>query len=162
MFFYMAFFDGSGGKESARNAGDLGSIPGLGRSLKEGIATHSSILFFFIVGVCLILFVTVLGLYCYVGFLGLQPVETAFRCSAQASPFGGLSRCRAQALGGWAQWLQRGLRCSLACGLFPGQGSSLCPQHWPVQGSPHFSVLAWRSVCVCVCMCVCVCVCIKD
>ena len=46
MFFYMAFFDGSGGKESACNVGDLGSIPGLGRSLKEGIATHSSILFF--------------------------------------------------------------------------------------------------------------------
>ena len=43
---YMDFPDGSGGKESARNAGDLGLIPGLGRSLKEGIAAHSSILFF--------------------------------------------------------------------------------------------------------------------
>ena len=31
-------------KESACNAGDLGSIPGLGRSLEKGIATHSSIL----------------------------------------------------------------------------------------------------------------------
>ena len=35
---------GSDGKESAFCAGDLGSIPGLGRSLKEGMATHSSIL----------------------------------------------------------------------------------------------------------------------
>ena len=37
---------GSAGKESARNAGDLGSIPGLGRSPGErkGKATHSSIL----------------------------------------------------------------------------------------------------------------------
>ena len=32
------------GKESACNAGDPGSIPGLGRSPREGMATHSSIL----------------------------------------------------------------------------------------------------------------------
>ena len=32
------------GKESACNAGDLGSIPWLGRSPGEGKATHSSIL----------------------------------------------------------------------------------------------------------------------
>jgi len=31
-------------KKSACNAGDPGSIPGLGRSLEEGMATHSSIL----------------------------------------------------------------------------------------------------------------------
>ena len=35
---------GSVGKESACNAGDLGSIPGLGRSPEEGMATHSSAL----------------------------------------------------------------------------------------------------------------------
>ena len=35
--FIMAVFPcGSAGKESARNVGDLGSIPGLGRSLKQG------------------------------------------------------------------------------------------------------------------------------
>ena len=34
----------SAGKESACNAGDLGSIPGLGRSLEKGKATHSGIL----------------------------------------------------------------------------------------------------------------------
>ena len=33
----MGFPDGSNGKESACNAGDLGSIPGSGRSLREGI-----------------------------------------------------------------------------------------------------------------------------
>ena len=38
------FSSGSDGKESACNAEDLGSIPGLGRSLKESMATHSSIL----------------------------------------------------------------------------------------------------------------------
>ena len=32
----MGFPVGSGGKESACNVGDLGSIPGLGRSLGEG------------------------------------------------------------------------------------------------------------------------------
>ena len=35
---------GSDGKMSAYNAGDLGLIPGLGRSLGEGNATHSRIL----------------------------------------------------------------------------------------------------------------------
>ena len=35
---------GSAGKDSACNEGDLGSIPGLGRSLEKGKATHSSIL----------------------------------------------------------------------------------------------------------------------
>jgi len=30
-------------KKSACNAGDPGSIPGLGRSLEKGLATHSSI-----------------------------------------------------------------------------------------------------------------------
>ena len=36
---------GSEGKESVSNAGDPGSIPGLGRSpLEEGMATHFSIL----------------------------------------------------------------------------------------------------------------------
>ena len=37
------FPGGSDGKESASNAGDLGLIPGLGGSLEEGMATHSSI-----------------------------------------------------------------------------------------------------------------------
>ena len=40
----MGFPGGSAGKESACNAGDLGWIPGLGRSPGEGTATHSSIL----------------------------------------------------------------------------------------------------------------------
>ena len=35
---------GSEGKQSACHAGDPGLIPGLGRSLEKGMATHSSIL----------------------------------------------------------------------------------------------------------------------
>ena len=38
------FSGGSVGTESACNAGDPSSIPGLGRSLEKGMATHSSIL----------------------------------------------------------------------------------------------------------------------
>ena len=40
----LGFPGGSAGKESACNAGDLGSILGLGRSLDKGKATHSRIL----------------------------------------------------------------------------------------------------------------------
>ena len=38
------FPGGSDGKASAYNVGDLGSIPGLGRSLEKEMATHSSTL----------------------------------------------------------------------------------------------------------------------
>ena len=41
---YLGFPGGSAGKESTCNIGDLGLIPGLGRSPEEGKATHSSIL----------------------------------------------------------------------------------------------------------------------
>jgi len=37
----MDFPGGSDGKESACSVGDLGSIPGLGRSLEKEMATHS-------------------------------------------------------------------------------------------------------------------------
>ena len=41
---FLGFPFGSAGKESACNAGDLGLIPGLGRSPGEGNGHHSSIL----------------------------------------------------------------------------------------------------------------------
>ena len=40
---FLGFPHGLDDKESARNAGDLGLIPGLGRLEEEGTATHSSI-----------------------------------------------------------------------------------------------------------------------
>ena len=40
----MGFLGSSDGKESACNAGDVGLIPGLGRSPGEGNGTDSSIL----------------------------------------------------------------------------------------------------------------------
>ena len=42
--FLLGFLCGSDGKESAYNAGDLGSIPWSGGSLEKGMATHSIIL----------------------------------------------------------------------------------------------------------------------
>ena len=41
---YLGFLGGSGGKESACNVGDLGSILGWEDPLEKGMATHSSIL----------------------------------------------------------------------------------------------------------------------
>ena len=41
---FLGFPGGSDSRESTCNVGDSGSIPGLGRSLEESIATHSSIL----------------------------------------------------------------------------------------------------------------------
>ena len=41
---FLGFPSGSDGKESACKAGDLDLIPGLEGPLKEGMATHSSIL----------------------------------------------------------------------------------------------------------------------
>ena len=40
----IAYYLGSDGKESACNAGDLGSIPGWGDPLEKGTAIHSRIL----------------------------------------------------------------------------------------------------------------------
>ena len=41
---HIGFPGSSAGKVSAGNMGDLGLIPGLGRSLEKGMATHSCIL----------------------------------------------------------------------------------------------------------------------
>ena len=41
---FTGFPSGSEGKASACNVGDLGSIPGLGKSLEKETATHSSTL----------------------------------------------------------------------------------------------------------------------
>ena len=43
-YIYMGFPGGSDSRKSAYNAGDLGLIPGEGRSLQKEMATHSSIL----------------------------------------------------------------------------------------------------------------------
>ena len=44
LFLSLSFPGGSDGRESACNAGDPGSLPGLGRSLGEEMTTYSSVL----------------------------------------------------------------------------------------------------------------------
>ena len=66
-----------------------------------------------------------------------------------ASPCGGFSCYRAQALGNVGSLIAaprlystgsivvvRRLSCSVACGIFPNQGSNLCLQHWQVNSLP--------------------------
>ena len=47
-----------------------------------------------------------------------------------------------------------GPSCSVACGIFPDQGSNLCPLHWQAdsqplchQGSPHAALLSFMFGC---------------
>ena len=44
LYTFVCFPDGSDGKESSCNVEDVGSNPGLGSPLEEGMAIHSSIL----------------------------------------------------------------------------------------------------------------------
>ena len=97
------------------------------------------------------LFLAVLGLRCCMrAFSSCGERGPTLRCSAQASHCGGFSCCGAQALGVWAsvvvahglsscgsQALEcrlssvaHRLSCSMECGIFPDQGSNLCPLHW--------------------------------
>ena len=43
-----------------------------------------------------------------------------------------LSSCGSQALECSSVVVAHGLSCSMACGIFPDQGSNLCPLHWQV------------------------------
>ena len=66
-------------------------------------------------------------------------------CSARASHCSGFSCWGAWALGAQASVAAAcGLSCYLACGIFPNQGSNMCPLHWQAdsqslecQGNPH-------------------------
>ena len=53
-------------------------------------------------------------------------------CSVWASHCSGFCCCGAWALGCVVGSVvgARGLICSVACGIFPDQGSNLCPLHW--------------------------------
>ena len=65
------------------------------------------------------------------GFLQLPRAGAALPYRARASHCSGFSCCGAQALGAWASVVvARGLSCSVACGIFPDQGSNPCPLHW--------------------------------
>ena len=68
---------------------------------------------------------------CIYLFLNLFLAALGLRCGAWAYHCGGFSCCGARALGVWASVLvAQGLSCSVACGIFPDQGSNPCPLRW--------------------------------
>ena len=66
----------------------------------------------------------------HMGFSSCSEQGATLRCSAW-SHHGGFSCCGARALGSRASVVVApGLSCSAACGIFPDQGTNLCPLHW--------------------------------
>ena len=103
----------------------------------------------------------------HVGSLYLHGVRATLGRGAQASCCSGFSCRGARALGALSSavaacgpWsvgtvgVVHGLGCSLACGIFPGQGSNPCPLCWEVgsyplshKGSPIFIFVdAWHCL----------------
>ena len=71
--------------------------------------------------------------------LGLALHHLGFSCGDRRL----LSSCHAQLLLAVASLVaEHGLSCSTACGIFPDQGSNLCPLHWQADSYP----LATREV----------------
>ena len=66
----------------------------------------------------------------------MQHLGASLYCGAQASYCGGFS------CGTWAREHMRsvvmaqGFNCSVACGIFPDQGSNLCPLSWQADSHP--------------------------
>ena len=128
LFFWGASLVAYMVKKSACSAGDLDSIPGLGRSSGEGLATHSSILFFFLI-------------YLFIGCdesllirgLSLAVVSKVFSSlwrlllwwSTGSGARGLHAASRLSSCGGWA-------KLCVACGIFPDLVSNQCPLHYKV------------------------------
>ena len=84
-------------------------------------------LYFFFFLINLFIFI-----YLFLAALGLRCCARAFSsCGSRASHCSGFSCGGAQALGARASVVVvHRLSCSLACGIFPDQGSNPCPLHW--------------------------------
>ena len=113
------------------------------------------------------LFMTVLGLLVFVWGLSLVAASgghSSSRCGGRSSlRCAGLSLSRPLPLRGTGSRcagsvvVAHGPSCSAICGIFPDQGSNLCPLHWQAdsqplhhQGSPHLllkSQLCQRNLC---------------
>ena len=91
-------------------------------------------LFFFLINL-FILFIFIFGCIgsslLRAGFLYLWRAGATLGCRVRASHCGGFSCCKARALSVRASVVvAHGLSCSAACGIFPDQGSNLCPLCW--------------------------------
>ena len=95
------------------------------------------------------LFLAVLGLRCCVAFSSFSEPGLLYSCTVQASHCGGFSPCMAWALGHRASVVRLSgfsstgsivvahrLSCSVACGIFLGQGSNPCLFHWQAESLP--------------------------
>ena len=121
----------------------------------EWLILRASLLKLFILFIYL--FGAVPGLRCCEGFSLVGGEQELLSSSgARASPCGGFSRCGAQArVHGPPQLWHDGAvvaacrlyntsstvvshrhSCSMACGIFPDQGSNLCFPHWQAESSP--------------------------
>ena len=85
-----------------------------------------------------ILFLVALALHCFARAFSSWWAGVTLHCGTQASPCSGFSCWRPQALGSGASIAAAPglsscgtrLSCSASCGIFPNQGSNLCPLHW--------------------------------
>ena len=69
------------------------------------------------------------------GFIVASGGYSSLLCAA--SHCSGFSCCGVRVLGSWASVVvAHGLSCSVACGIFPDQGSNPCPLHWQVDSKP--------------------------
>ena len=57
-------------------------------------------------------------------------------CRAQGLVHAGCSNCHSQAQSTGSIIVARGLCCSMACAIFPDQGSNLCLLHWLMDSLP--------------------------
>ena len=70
------------------------------------------------------------------GFLQLRRVGATLHRGARASHYRGLSlRSRGSRRAG-SVVVAHGPSCSVACGIFPDQGSNPCPLHWQADSQP--------------------------
>ena len=78
-----------------------------------------------------------LSLHCCAWAFSSWGEWATLHCCARASHCGGLSYCRAWAVGARASVVvAHRLSCSAACGIFLDQSSNLCPLHWQADSSP--------------------------
>ena len=90
-------------------------------------------------------FLIYLFIYLFLAVLGLRFCARAFSsCSKQGPLFIAVCGPLSRPLLLWSTGSRRagsvvvahGLSCSAACGIFPDQGSNLCPLHWQAYSQP--------------------------
>ena len=83
-----------------------------------------------------IIFSCVGSLFLCEGFLQLWQAGAILHRGARASHYRGLSLRSTGSRRAGSVVVARGPSCSVACGIFPDQGSNLCPLHWQADSQP--------------------------